>query len=183
VSRLNAAATLDANSKAMLYEGANLSQLAVIFRIAHPVLVEKIQGVPPAGERSGVAIYHIRDVAQRLARPEAHEITAAVMRMHPSELPKMLTKEYWAGQRSRQDYELKAGELWPTAKVVSEVGELLKLVKMSAQLTGDAVERQVELSDRQRAIIKGLMDGMLQDLHKSVVEKFSKKEVIDDEPL
>ena len=40
----------------------------------------------------------------------------------------------------------------------------------------DAVDRQTELSDRQRAIIKGLAHGMLNDTQKRVLERFKSPE-------
>ena len=68
------------------------------------------------------------------------------------------------------------------------MGEVFKLVKMSVLLMSDAVERQTELSDRQREIIKSLTHGMLDDLVKRIEEKFKvptneRQEAIDDEEL
>lgn len=163
---------MDQQTKAMLFEGMNLSEMSVAFGMDHRVLVEKIHGIKPSGVRNGANVWKIKDVYSALWRPNVEQIDAAMHRLNPADLPKMLTKEYWAGLRSRQEYKLRDGDLWPTVKVVTEVSELLKLVKMQALLTADAVERQTELSDKQRAIIKGLMDGMLHDLHKAVTEKF-----------
>lgn len=163
---------LDEQSKAMLYEGLNLSQLGVAFRMDHRVLTEKLQTVKPSGMRNGAATWTIHEVAPHLIKP-IYDIEAYIKRMHHADLPKHLTKEFWAGLRSKQEYELKAGDLWPTAKVVQEVGELMKLVKMSVLLMSDTVERSTELSDKQRQILKQLTDGMLQELHRAVIEKFT----------
>jgi hypothetical protein len=95
------------------------------------------------------------------------------------DLPKDLAKEFWAGQRTKQQVEEQAGLLWRTEKVVQEVGELMKLVKMSTLLMQDGVERQTELTDRQREIVKSLSNGMLADLMSRVKEKF----VVPDTPL
>lgn len=165
--------SLDDDSSAMIYEGLNLSQLGRLFHMDHRVLVEKLHGVAPCGKRGKAAIYRVDEVAPYLVRP-IFDIETYVKRMNHADLPKMLTKEFWAGQRSKQEYLLKAGDLWPTSEVVKNVGELLKLIKMSVQLMSDAVERQVELSDRQRAIIKSLTDGMLSDLRQSVIEHFGR---------
>jgi hypothetical protein len=94
--------------------------------------------------------------------------------MHHNDLPKMLTKEFWAGQRSRQEFEQREGNLWPTGRVVEVIGGLMKLVKMSVRLNADAVDRQAELTDRQRGIVKSLGDGMLETLYATVLEEFSK---------
>lgn len=174
-------ASLDADSRAMLYEGANLSQLGVLFRMDHRVLVEKLHGVTPSGHRGSAATYQVHEVAPYLVKP-MYDIEAYIKRMHPNELPKMLSKEFWAGQRSKQEFLLKDGDLWPTNKVVKEVGELFKLFKMQIRLAVDAVERQTELSQRQRTIIRNLLDGTLRDLHVAVTEKFKSKEQ-DDESL
>lgn len=180
VQQARAAATLDDESRAMLYEGANLSQLCVLFRMDHRVLVEKLHGVQPVGRRGNADIYSIPEVAPKLVRPD-YDIEAYIKKMNHTDLPKMLSKEYWAGQRSRQEYMLKAGDLWETAKVIENVGELVKLIRMSMLLLVDAVERQVELTPRQREIIKELADGTLRDLHKTVVEKFGDRDAAEEE--
>lgn len=166
-------ALADEESKAMLYEGANMSQLAVLFKLDHRTLQKKLfeGNCKPIGKRGSGEIYSIHEVAPYLVKP-VFDVEAYVKKMDPRELPKVLTKEFWAGQRSRQEYEAKAGLLWPTEKVVEEVGDLMKLVKMSTLLMQDAVERQTELSDRQRAIIQGLARGMLADLMDRVEKRF-----------
>jgi hypothetical protein len=176
--------SLDQESRAMIFEGCNLSELGRIFHMDHRVLVEKLHGVSPSGKRGKGETYLIHEVAPYLVKP-IQDIETYIKRMNHADLPKMLTKEFWAGQRSKQEYLLKAGDLWPTSEVVKNVGELMKLVAMSAKLTRDTVERQVELTDRQRAIITTQMDGMLRDLRAQVIKTFGQDltvaEVEDDE--
>lgn len=177
--------SLDEESRALLYEGANLSQLGILFGMDHRVLVEKLHGVPPVGRRGATDIYSIREVAPKLVRPD-YDIETYIRKMNHTDLPKMLSKEYWAGQRSRQEFMLKAGDLWETAKVIEKVGELYKMIRMSMLLMIDSVERQVELTPRQRDIIKELADGTLRDLHKTVIEHFgepSEAQEVNDEEL
>lgn len=164
-------ASLDNESKAMLYEGLNLSQLSVAFRMDHRVLVEKLHGVDPSGYRGKAAIYKINEVAPHLVKP-AYDIEAYIKRMHHNDLPKMLTKEFWNGQRARQEFELKAGQLWHTAQVIEKVSELYKLVAMSARLATDNIERTTDLTDRQREAVNSIMRGMLEDLQRKVIENF-----------
>lgn len=168
---------LDEQSQVAIYHGLNISQMSKLFEMDRRDLIEKIErhGIKPTGKNGGHAIYKLKEVMPAIVKP-MYDIEEYLKRMHHNDLPKHLTKEFWAGLRSRQEYELKAGNLWPTEKVVSEVGELFKLVKMSALLATDTVERQVELSEEQRKIIKDIMDGMLRDLHKTVIDKFSTKE-------
>lgn len=163
---------LDDESRAMIYEGLNLSELGRLFHMDHRVLVEKLHGVSPSGKRGSANTYKVHEVAPHLVKP-IFDIESYIKRMNHADLPKMLTKEFWAGQRAKQEYLLKAGDLWPTEDVIKHVGELFKLVKMSVQLMSDAVERQVELTERQRAIIKAMCDGLLSDLRQAIIENFS----------
>lgn len=156
----------------MLYDGANLSQLSIIFQVDHRVLVQKLHGLEPTGERGGAALYSIKEAATRLWRPTADEVDKAIRRMNHADLPKQLTKEYWAGQRTRQAFEREEGDLWSTAEVIEKAGELFKIVKMETQLATDAVERTTDLTERQRKIIKQLLAGMLENMMTSIVENF-----------
>jgi hypothetical protein len=127
--------------------------------------------VKPVGKRGGSDIYALHEVAPYLVKP-IFDVATYLKQMDPRELPKHLSKEFWAGQRSRQEYEERAGQLWKTEKIVEEVGELMKLVKMSALLMVDAIERQSELNDKQREIVKSLTHGMLNDLMERVESRF-----------
>jgi len=161
-------------TKAILYDGANLSQLGSLFRMDHRVLVEKLTkgGCKPCGTRNGVDIYAVNEVAPYIVKP-AYEIEEYIKRMHHNDLPKHLTKEFWAGLRSRQEYEQREGNLWPTTRVVEVMGGIMKLIKMSARLMSDQVDRQAELSDRQRQIVKSQADGMLEEAYRTILEAFS----------
>lgn len=169
-------AGLDAESATAIYHGLNLGQMSILLEMDRRDLTKKIEqaGVKPCGMSRGHPIYKLKEVMPLVVKP-IYDVESYLRQMNPAELPKHLSKEFWAGQRSKQEFMLKEGDLWPTAKVVSEVGELFKLVKMSATLACDTVERQVELSEEQRAIITRLMDGMLEDIRNQVVEKFSSK--------
>jgi hypothetical protein len=163
----------DTTTRAILYEGANLSQLGLLFRMDHRVLVEKLHSCKPCGTRNNVDIYAVHEVAPFLVKP-AYDIETYIKRMHHNDLPKHLTKEFWAGLRSRQEYEQKEGNLWLTTRVVEVIGGLMKMVKMSVRLMADSVDRQAELSDRQRFLVKSLGDGMLEELYRTVTEEFAK---------
>lgn len=169
------ASSLDVESKAMLYDGCNLSELSTLFHIDHRVLVEKLRKVPADGMRNGTETWSIYVAAPHLVPVPADEIDKRIMRMNHADLPKMLTKEYWAGKRSRQEFEKQEGELWSTERVVKVIGELMKLFKMSIRLQGDAVDRQAGLSDRQRTIIKQLGDGTLNEVYRAVQKAFEEK--------
>lgn len=182
----------DEETKAGIYEGLNTTQFQMLFKrdfrtVQRAFYEAGVDGIKPVGKRYGADIYAVHDIAPYLVKPKI-DVEAYIRKMDPKDLPKILTKEFWAGQRSKQDYEEKAGLLWRTERVVQEMGEVFKLVKMSVLLMSDAVERQTELTDKQREIIKSLTHGMLDDLVKRIEDKFKvptneRQEAIQDEEL
>lgn len=159
-----------------IYRGVNQDQLMRMFKMDHRTAKRKMMearagGIRPIGNKHGGDLYAIHEVAPYFCKP-VMDPSEYIKSMDPRELPKILTKEFWAGQRSRQDYEEKAGLLWSTEKIVEEVGELMKLFKMSALLMLDAVERQTELTAPQRQIIRSLTNGMLADLIQRIQTRF-----------
>lgn len=156
-----------------IQNGLPVSKLALLFKArAETVNRKLIQfGIKPKNKYGATALYDIVEAASALVKP-AYDIDEYIRQMSHHDLPAQLTKEFWAGQRTKQQVELAAGNLWETEKVVAEVGELMKITKMSTLLMLDAVERQTELSDRQREIIRNLTHGMLEDLVKRVEDKF-----------
>lgn len=169
------AGTLDGASREMMFSGLNLSQLGVLFHMDHRVLVQKLHGVEPSAKRNGYAIYEVHKVAPYLVRP-MYDIETYIKKMNHNDLPNELKKEFWNALKARQDYELRAGHLWPTSKVIEHAGELLKLVKMSAQLATDNLERNTELTDRQRDGINEILRSMLEDLQSKIAENFKEPE-------
>lgn len=141
---------LDAASESILFEGANMSELSILFKCDHRVLKEKMHGIAPVGKRGQALIYDISEVASRMGKLTEEQVDKAMRRLNHADLPKQLTKEYWAGKRSKQAYEREEGDLWPTARVVSEVGEMVKSLKMELDLLTDGIERNSEMTDRQR---------------------------------
>lgn len=159
-----------------IYRGVNQDQLMRMFKMDHRTAKRKMMearagGIRPIGTKYGGDLYVIHEIAPYFCKP-VMDPSEYIKSMDPRELPKILTKEFWAGQRSRQDYEEKAGLLWSTEKIIEEVGELMKLFKMSALLTLDAVERQTELTASQRQIIRSLTNGMLADLIQRIQTRF-----------
>lgn len=178
MTRKDIRAALTREDESILFEGANLSQLGILFKVDHRVLKEKMHGIRPVGKRYNAEIYDIAEVATRMGKLTDEQVDAAMKRLNHADLPKMLSKEYWAGQRSKQEFLLKEGDLWPTGKVVEEVGEMVKQLKMELDLLSDGVERQVELSDRQREIVKQLVNGAKMNMLLRLKEKFETKQPV-----
>lgn len=166
--------TLDDESQAILYGGANMSQLAIAFRVDHRTLQQKLHGVQPTGSRNGTETWLLHVAAPHLVKP-TEDIESYLKKMHHNDLPKHLSKEFWAGIKLRQEVQTADGDLWPTERVVGVIGSLMKLMKMSVRLMSDNVDQQSELSDKQRRTVKQLGDGMLEQLYTEVRESFKPK--------
>ncbi|QEG09441.1 terminase small subunit [Proteus phage Saba] len=162
---------LDAETEAMIFDGVNITQIAKIFEMERRDVTPKIRDVAPCGERSGYPIYKLKEVAPYLVKP-LYDVETYLRRMHPNELPKMLTKEFWNGLKARQDFELRDGELWPTEQVESVISEAFKQLRMSLLLVPDALERESTLTDHQRGRITDMIDGALNDLAQVIVDNF-----------
>lgn len=171
---------IDEDSEAILYQGASLIQLQRLFSMDGRDIKAKLHGTPvkPCGERRGYPVYSIRDVAPYLVT-FPFDTDELIQKMSLADLPMMLRKEYWAGMRSRQLYEKEAAELWPTAEVVDMVSTLLKTLRLSLLLSREAVERETELSERQRDIISRIIDNALEDCYASTTRKFSENKTTD----
>ena len=169
---------LDAASESILFEGANMSELSILFKCDHRVLKEKMHGIAPVGKRGQAVIFDIAEVASRMGKLTEDQVDKAMRRLNHADLPKQLTKEYWAGKRSKQAYEREEGDLWPTARVVSEVGEMVKSLKMELDLLTDGIERNSEMTDRQREVAKQLVNGAKTNMLKRLKERFEDAEPV-----
>lgn len=169
--------TLDDKSKAILYEGANLSEMAILFKRDERTLKRLMHGIEPIGKRYNAPIYDVAKVATRMTKMSAEQVDQAIRRLNHADLPQSLTKEFWSGQRSKQEYQLREGDLWPTSKVIEKAGEMVKVLAMELNLLSDGVERSTELTDKQREILLNLVDGAKTNMLKKLRENFGKKEV------
>ena len=172
----------------IVHGGATMTQICEMFRMDSRDVKNKLNGqVKPIGTRRGNPTFSIKEVAPYLVSPP-YDIDEFIQRMSIADLPPLLRKEYWAGLRSRQLYEKEAAELWPTSAVVDTVSSLFKTLRMSLLLTREGVERETELTERQRQIITRIIDNALEDAYAATISKFSQEksnagrsEVLDDE--
>lgn len=150
---------------------ATMAQLAQLFETDAKTLPKRLRGLRPSGSRHNTSTYKIRDAAARIVKP-GYSIEQYLRTMNHSELPPLLTKEYWNGQRARQIYEENAGDLWRTSAVVEGFADAFKTLRMSLLLVADGVDRELELSEPQRKIIKRMIDGAIDDLREKMVDRF-----------
>lgn len=155
---------LDDVGKSLLYEGASVSQLAKLFGLDNRSVAEKIHGLIPAGERAGFPIYRIADAATRLAPLDEGEIERRLRNMNPADLPKMLSKEFWAGLTARRRYEHQAGDLWTTEEVQESATVAFKALRTDLLLFPDQLANALGLKDDGRETVQRAVDTLMEAL-------------------
>ncbi len=155
---------LDDEGRSILYEGASVSQLAKLFGLDNRSVAEKLQGVEPSGQRAGFPVFAIKDAARRLAPLDEAEVETRLRRMNPADLPKMLSKELWAGMMSRRRYEQAVGDLWSTEEVKAAATDMLKSLRTDLLLLPERVAARLNLAHDQREIVQREVDNMMEAL-------------------
>ena len=153
---------VDEESKVVIYEGASILQLSIMFSMDRTTVQRRLAGLAPAGRRSGTSIYNIKEAAQRLVEP-GYEIERYIMNMNHLDLPPLLGKEFYNGQRSRLAFEEANGDLWRTADVVRTLSLVFNTYRMVAQTLPDTLEREAGLGREQKAVVRRVTDGALED--------------------
>lgn len=167
----------DDETKALLFEGASISQLGRLFGMDNRTVASKIHAIDPVGRRAGNPIYAVKDAAPYLVETQLdindiEVVIAYVRKLNHTNLPKMLTKEFWAAMTAKQKFEENAGDLWRTDKVVEVYSDLVKAIRMPLVLSLDSIQSEVELSERQQKIMTAIIDKLLEDLSNAVAKQF-----------
>lgn len=153
-------------------QGLSASRLAAIFHTSVEIVRRKLTGLAPVAQYNGHDLYDIAEAAQRLVKPTV-DVEEYIQKMRPQDLPARLGKDFWAAQRSRQQFEEEAGDLWRTEKVQHVIGDLVKLFRQRVMLFTDTVERQHTLTIDQRRVVQALADGLLEDTYAEVLKYFA----------
>lgn len=162
----------DETTHAIIHEGCSIRDLATIFHFDTGKTKRLLGDLKPCGSRRGYPIYKLSDAAARLARPIApKDFPAFIAQMkQTTDLPPLVTKEFWNGLNARLKFERDSGNLWSTDEVISHVSELLKTISVSIRLTSDSVARENPLSPAQREFLNRYIDSVLENAALSVTE-------------
>lgn len=167
------AATMGRDSDDVLATGtATINQLASLFRMKGETVSRQLADLAPSARRKGFPVYVIAEAASFLVKP-GYEIEEKLRRMNQADLPALLGKEFWNGQRARQAFEEDQGDLWRTADVLAVFSEAAAALRMVLLLMLDSVERETSVTTRQREIIKRHTDGGITAMNETLFEKFA----------
>jgi len=164
-----------ATENELLMIGATVTDLAQLFGIDRKDVRMRIGDIPPRAKRGTLDVWRVRDVAPRLVKMDdtMTEMVSRILSMHHTDLPKMLSKEYWYGQNQRIKFLKEIGELWDTSAVVELASEAFKTLRLSLMLASDTVERETGLTIKQREIIENLMHEALNDAREKLVVRLT----------
>lgn len=153
----------DEKTRSMIHEGCSISQLSDIFDRDRRTVTKYIHdaGVRPCATRNGHPIYRLRDVAGYLSDVNPEFIEQRIRTMNPQDLPALLSKEYWNGQRARQSFLREEGDLWETTQIQSLLGIWVKNFITSVRQVQDAIDRREMLTDSQREVLVQELDGLI----------------------
>lgn len=166
-----------ATENQLLLVGATVTELAQLFGIDRKDVRARIGEIPPRGKRGNLDVWRVKDVAPRLSKMDDSmtDLVARILSTHHTDLPKMLSKEFWYGQNQRIKYLETIGDLWDTSAVVALASEVFKTMRLSMMLAQDTVEREVALTPKQREIIENLMHETLNDIREKIVVRLNER--------
>lgn len=149
---------------------ATNADICKLFNLTDKTVRAKLVNLEPQMLKGTGKYYKLSEVLPLIVKPK--NVGDYIRTMNFSELPKDLTKEYWAGQRSRQIYLREAGDLWNTNEVVQKVGDAFKSVAMKIRLMGDQIERETAMTNEQRKLIETVIDETLKGIATELQTKF-----------
>lgn len=152
-----------------LFDGCSISELGAIFNKDKRTVAEKIRTVKPSMMRDGFPIYPLAEAAKHLCDPVVN-VEEYIKQLRPQDLPPLLLKEFWAGQLNKQKFDLNDANLWPTEDVMRVLASVFKNLKTGILLFADTIEAKTDLTDKQRRLLNELSDGLLVELHRTLVE-------------
>lgn len=154
---------------AKLRQGVTVAWLAGAMRMDPKTVKKRLGPVAPKQKRpGGQDLYDLELAMSYLVKPR-FDVREYIKTMNPTELPPMLRKEYWDAELKKLAWQEKAGELWPTDKVLEVFSEAFKRIKNQCQVWADDVEREAKMTPEQyRALIKRV-DMLREGLHKVLI--------------
>lgn len=154
-----------------LMKGLPVSTVSRLFRMEVDTVRRKIRDLKPVGERNGYPLYNVAEAAEFLVQPRV-DLEAYLKKLRPQDMPQGIQKSFWDAQNQRLKFMADAGHLWRTDRVQHVVADAFKVIRQRVLLFADTVDRQTGLDEKQREIVQHMADGLLEDLHKAVIEHF-----------
>jgi hypothetical protein len=150
--------------------GVTVTWLANAFRMDPKTVKKRLAECPVKGIGRGRSpLFDLPVAASYLVKPRG-DMGEYIKKIRPNDLPPLLQTEFWDAALKRQKWQEKAGELWPTEKVLDTFSDAFRLVKETMRLWPDTIEQTDGLTNDQRRTFIGLVDSLQDQMHKRLVE-------------
>ena len=174
---------------AMGSDGISASDLALLVGLSPAEVENRLTAsevAPLRGRQQRSRVYDLWQAMGALTRGGGSEltdqqITTAIQKMRPSQLPPALQLEFWKAQQARSAYQLENKQLWRTERVQKLVGGIFKVIRQNMMLLPETANRQTSLTQEQIKIITGMADATLDEIREGIVEEMGAWEGADRE--
>ena len=157
----------DEESRAIIYDGASVNQLAAMFGVSNTEAARRLRHLAPVGIRSGYPIYAVKEAAEHFVKPRVN-VDEYVRKMGVRDLPPSLQKDLWAAMNGQLKFEEAQGKVWRTERVVETWSAWHKQVRMTLLLAVDEAERETGMTPDLHTWFKGYIDRLLLTLSRDL---------------
>jgi hypothetical protein len=92
-----------------------------------------------------------------------------------ADLPEKLRESFWNAKIKELKFKVLAGELWPTESVMEVLADTFQLISGKTKLWVDDLEEVSQLSDEQRRYLARMVDDLIGEIRKSLIERAESK--------
>lgn len=149
--------------------GVSITWLANALRMAPLTVKRKLADIPPLRKFRNGYIYNFKQAMEMLVEPKV-DIASWVKTLRPADLPPYLQEAFWAAQVKRQLWETNAKDLWKTDDVLEVFGETFKTIKHTIQLWVEDLDRDTELTGKQREVLVRYTDALQASIYSSLLD-------------
>lgn len=152
-----------------IMKGVTATWLARVMRMDVNDVKVRLAHVTPMTTGNRQAAYDIKTAMGHLVDPVS-DIETFIRNMDPKSLPTQLTAAFWTAEKTRFQTLEMAGRLWDTEKVLGGYAQIFRVLRDDTSLWVDTLDEVDEMTDKQRAVVTQLVDGLLSNIYKSLTE-------------
>lgn len=150
-------------------KGVTASWLARVMRMDVNDVKARLAYVTPMTTGNRQAAYDIKVAMQHLVDPVS-DVETFIRNMDPKSLPTQLTAAFWSAEKTRLQTLEMARQLWDTNTVLTGYAHIFRVLRDDTKLWVDTLDEADEMTDKQRAVVSQLVDGLLANVYKSLAK-------------
>lgn len=159
---------LDLRSE-QIAKGVTATWLARVMRMDVADVKARLAYVTPMTTGNRQAAYDIKTAMGHLVDPVS-DIETFIRNMDPKSLPTQLTAPFWQAEKTRLQTLEMASKLWDTDTVLAGYATIFRVLRDDTNLWVDTLDEVDEMTDKQRAVVTQLVDGLLANIYRSLTE-------------